>query len=132
MINIRLSQDGFSAAELLITLFIGTVFLIAGAQLYTAVSDQTSNSNRKAQLSSASLTYLNLFVNNKETRPTTCGSLPENYSADWPFSETGDIIHYDFTIACPDSINLPNLRSFTVKASRNGVSATHATYYDES
>ncbi len=44
-------QDGFSAVELLITLFIGSVFLLAGYQLSTQVSKDGADATKTAKVS---------------------------------------------------------------------------------
>lgn len=49
--NRRVLQQGFTAVELLITLFIASVFLFAGYQLYTQVIRDGKDADRTAKLS---------------------------------------------------------------------------------
>lgn len=126
--NTRAGQAGFSAAELLITLFIGTIFLIAGTQLYITVLNQSTTSDRQSVASSAALAQLNLRTNNIQLYPTTCASLPASQTAYYPYGPY-DILQFDFNASCPDATNFPSLRKLTVKATHEGVSASHATFY---
>ena len=48
----KLRQQGFTAVELLITIFIAAIFLFSGYQLYTQVNRDGTNASRMAFLSS--------------------------------------------------------------------------------
>ena len=50
MIN-RNTEDGFTAVELLVTLFIAAIFLFSGYQLYTQVTRDGSEANQSAKIS---------------------------------------------------------------------------------
>lgn len=62
-------QQGFSAIELLITLFIGALFLFAGYQLYSYVTRSGFEASRQSVASSIAYTYLR---QNENTPPSTC------------------------------------------------------------
>lgn len=62
-------QQGFSAIELLITLFIGALFLFAGYQLYSYVTRSGFEAARQSAASSIAYTYLR---QNENTPPSTC------------------------------------------------------------
>ena len=42
---------GFTAAEMLVTLFVASIFLIAGYQLFVQVTQDSKNTNEEAQVS---------------------------------------------------------------------------------
>lgn len=50
MIN-RNTEDGFTAVELLVTLFIAAIFLFSGYQLYTQVTRDGREANQSAKIS---------------------------------------------------------------------------------
>lgn len=66
-------EKGFSAAELLITLFIGSVFLLAGYQLWIYVIKAGANSDQLAKASNVAYDYLRRYSNGQ-----TCPSTPVN------------------------------------------------------
>ena len=51
-------SNGFSAAELIITLFIASLFVIAGTQLYTFVIQNSAEADQRARASNAAYEYL--------------------------------------------------------------------------
>lgn len=53
-----LSESGFSAAELLITLFIASVFLMSGYQLYSYVTRDSAESAQAARASNIAYQHL--------------------------------------------------------------------------
>lgn len=124
------TQEGFSAAELLITLFIGALFLIAGSQLYITVINEGRYSDRQTVASTASLAHLNRLIDNAVLYPTTCASLPVTYNTNWAYGPY-DFLTFQITYACPDATNFPDVRKLTIKGTNEGVSASHATYYIE-
>lgn len=65
---------GFTAVELLITLFVAAVFLIAGYQLFSVIIQQSGDARNEAKVSGIAYTYLRQY----ETRATyPCSSLTE-------------------------------------------------------
>lgn len=72
------STEGFSAVELLITLFIATIFFISGYQLWGEVQASGVASDRLARASNVSYEYLRRYA----TQPQTCSvSTPVNNSS---------------------------------------------------
>lgn len=49
------NQEGFTAVELLVTLFIGTIFLLAGYQLYSIVINDSAATRNRAKASNVAL-----------------------------------------------------------------------------
>jgi len=128
-------EKGFTAVELLITLFVAAVFLFAGYQLYTQVTRDGRDAEKMAKLSSIA------YERAQQTGATVAASYPygcksTSQSTTGPASEDiQNIGTVDFTtvISCPGGINASaDLFLVTVTASykNNGVSeeVEHAIY----
>lgn len=68
------SQQGFSAVELLITLFIAAIFVISGYQLYTIAFKNSTEANQQAQAANLGYEYLR---KNTTGSDTTCSAAAE-------------------------------------------------------
>jgi prepilin-type N-terminal cleavage/methylation domain-containing protein len=90
------SQSGFSAVELLITLFIGSIFLIAGYQLWIQVVTSGSESNQFAKASNVSYDYL------RRNASTACSPNPNTISQT-PTIEGLSDVSITVTVSCPFS-----------------------------
>ena len=98
-------SNGFSAIELLITLFIAAAFIVSGAQLYSAVIKDGGNANMTAKASSALSTYLQ---NYKTTVDDPC--TPEKPLTNSPISVVGlsnVTISVEITCQNNDTTNSP-------------------------
>lgn len=62
-------EHGFTAVELLITLFIAAIFLFAGYAMYTTVTTYSANSRHRAQADRIAYDYLQRY---QATVATTC------------------------------------------------------------
>lgn len=73
-------QEGFSAVELLITLFIGSIFLLAGYQLSTQVSKDGADAAKTAKVSNIVYDRLRQirFDANQDTCNPTVPTAPAN------------------------------------------------------
>lgn len=65
------NQQGFTAVELLITLFIGTIFLIAGYQLSVQVTKDGADAEKTARVSN--VVYERLRKTRFDSFQTVCG-----------------------------------------------------------
>ncbi len=116
-------QDGFTAIELLITLFIAALFLFAGYQLYTQVVRDGKDADRTAKLSN--IVYQKLRESSADitaANPTGCGSVAD--AADSTTTETVQgvgSVNFAITITCPYGVSPPK-DIFLIKVS--------ATYTD--
>lgn len=112
----RTIQSGFSAVELLITLFIAFMFIMMGYQLYGAVIKDGGESRARAQASNDAYVWLRQYQSAAETM--TC-----------PVSPSTPSPGITVTITCPQSA-LPSLKLVTVKAVRGNPpqEVTHAIY----
>ncbi|MEO5949816.1 MAG: prepilin-type N-terminal cleavage/methylation domain-containing protein [Candidatus Saccharimonadales bacterium] len=63
------SESGFTAIELLITLFIAAVFIISGYQLYSAVMSDGTSARNQAKAGNIAYEYLNNYAT---AVPGTC------------------------------------------------------------
>lgn len=131
----NIKEQGFSAVELLITLFIAAVFLFAGYQLYIQVTKDAADADRTARVSNAvqekmrkrlaevSAQYPSGCVAASETNTTTSQSL----------EGVGDV-SFNIVTRCPipSGGSATNLFQTTVTATytENGHTRTlqHSTY----
>lgn len=67
------NQQGFSAIELLITLFIAGIFLVSGYQMYSMITKDGSEARQQAQAYNLAKLYLQ---NYKSTVGATCMTTP--------------------------------------------------------
>lgn len=123
-------QAGFSAVELLITLFIAAIFLVAGYQLWGYVQKAGTDSDQLAKASNIAYDYLRREAN----KPiTTCASSTPINNVAVPTDERGDLPASTFitvTISCPLSIsNVAKVEStVTYGVSPNQKKVSHAIY----
>jgi Tfp pilus assembly protein PilV len=72
-------SNGFSAIELLITLFIASAFLISGYQLYAVVIKDSGNARMLARAANISEDYLNQYKSRATNPCIVVQPLPTNY-----------------------------------------------------
>lgn len=121
-------EAGFSAVELLITLFIAAVFLVAGHQLYTAVMQNSGEVQQQARASN--LAYQRLrqaggTVSNPCSPPN-----PATTTQDVPASDAEGLANVKLTLdySCPTSA-VPQLTKITAKVTYgDGKEVSHAIY----
>lgn len=101
MIKQSSSESGFSAAELLITLFIGAVFLISGYQLYAFVARDGAESAQAATASTLAYQYLSSTIADKAytKRPCSSSSQPSTVTLDASSKLNGGSV--STTVSCP-------------------------------
>ncbi|HEY1085719.1 MAG TPA: hypothetical protein VGE34_03265 [Candidatus Saccharimonadales bacterium] len=93
------TEDGFSAVETLITLFIAVLFIIAGNQLYTYVMKNGAESDQQARASNVGYEYLRSKAP-AATSPCTDSS-PQNYTNE-PVSGLSNV-NITLDVSCPYS-----------------------------
>ncbi len=127
MINHHKSQSGFSAVELLVTLFVAAIFLIAGHQLYTTIIRDSGASRQKARASNLAYDYLRRYA---ATAPTTCASsTPVDNVEEDPVPEGLVNVFTTVTYSCPQG-SLTGLTKVqaTVHYGTDGGEVSHAVY----
>lgn len=130
-------EQGFTAVELLITLFIAAIFLFAGYQLYTQVMKDGSNADKTAELSSAAYERMRkTALATPSAWPGGCAAATEGVTTT---TETvpglGSGITFKVTIDCPYSTTPGSLTDiFLIKVEASYVDAgktrkvEHATF----
>jgi prepilin-type N-terminal cleavage/methylation domain-containing protein len=135
--DIKRLQAGFTAVELLITLFIAAIFLFAGYQLYTQVMKDGAAAEKTARLSS--LVYERLHKETAGIATANSSQCTATTLAGYPVTETPTLAGFSnlsLTIAveCPlNASTNSDLFKVTVTASYNDGTPTtkalsHATY----
>lgn len=125
------SQSGFSAVELLITLFIAFLFVMMGYQLYSVAIQGGGESRAKAKASNDSYTFLRAYAGIAFTPPYEAAY---NVPCSAPFK-----LFDNYLYAAPNSrltleacypVNAPQLRLITSKVSTGNPAqeVTHAIY----
>lgn len=125
-----MKQTGFSTAELLITIFIGMIFLLAGYQLFVRVVSQSRFNYDHEIVSSAARAHVRRAATNASLYPGTCSSTPATFTEVYAYGPF-DAITFTFTFTCPQPTALPDLRKIDVVATNHGVTASHAGYYKQ-
>lgn len=72
----RTDQNGFTAIELLISLFVAAAFLVSGYQLFTAIIKDGGNARAKAKASNVAYDYMRRY--SVSTASPCVASNPEN------------------------------------------------------
>lgn len=120
-------QAGFSAVELLITLFIGFLFISMGFQLYSVMINRGNNQGDLAIANTYVKTSSEALTNYMDGPATyNCPTPPAQYTQ---FTYTLDGNTYDARIYCPDQTNLPNLRMLTLYFKYKTAEAVDARYF---
>lgn len=118
-------QAGFSAVELLITLFIAVIFLAAGHQMYTNIIRDSSEVRQRAQASSIAYDYLQRYA---ATAPQPCASSTPLSNVAVPATHEGlNDVRVSIQYSCPPA----STRLARVQATVNygqGRSVVHAMY----
>ncbi len=118
-------QSGFTTVELLVTLFIAAIFLVAGYQLYTIVVKDSGETRAKANASNVAYDYLQRY---KSTATNPC--VVQTPLSDQPITVL-NISNATVTVAitCPySSTNSISKVTATVKYNTPQQVVTNATY----
>lgn len=120
----QVKQAGFSAVELMITLFVAFIFVMMGYQLYTVTLKDGKQSDNKAQADLYVSGVMKTYVNDSVNQEYNCTSTPYHFSGN-----SGSSRSYNGTVDCPNPTDLPSLRSIVVNGQVTGEKAVHATYF---
>ena len=101
------NQSGFSAVELLITLFIAVAFLATGHQLYTSIISDSGATRQQAKASNVAYDYLRRYTGSI-TSPCSA-STPLNNTTVSPVPDGLSNVKVTVTISCPQ----PSLSSLS-------------------
>jgi len=129
MITTRPNQYGFSAVELLITLFIAAIFLLAGYQLYAYVYQRGTEASQASEASMIAYKYLREWQDKTQTGACT-SAVPVNDTPVTSTSLSGGKV--TVTITCPFSAPIQGISLIRVDVTYTGPSQTekvsHAGY----
>ncbi|MBC7868584.1 prepilin-type N-terminal cleavage/methylation domain-containing protein [Candidatus Saccharibacteria bacterium] len=127
MIN-RNQQSGFTAVELLITLFVAAAFLVSGYQLYNLIIKDSGQTRAEARASNVAYDYLRRY---SATAASPCAvATPLNNYAD---TVTGlSAVKVTVAITCPYAI-LTNVSKVSVTVLYNTPQQTmkYSTYVNK-
>lgn len=131
---LHLTQDGFTAVELLITLFIASIFLFAGYQLYNQVTIDGENADNDAKLSNIVYEKAQAAGNNAALKyPNGCSTAAATTDGNTENIEGIGNVTFTTDVSCPAGNNAQaDMFLVRVKASYFGNGATreveHAIY----
>ena len=111
------NEDGFSAAELLITLFIASLFLITGFQLYSYVVRDGEESAQLSKASNLAYQYLRSTAANTTYVKSPCSTSSQPGSQNLATSTGLNNASVDVVVSCPYSsapLNSASLFTATV------------------
>lgn len=97
-------QDGFTAVELLITLFIASVFLFAGYQLYTQVLKDAADADKTARISNIAYERMRKEAGVVSAAfPGGCESASEDTTVETPTVTGFSAVTLTVVVDCPYS-----------------------------
>ncbi|MDN5275551.1 MAG: hypothetical protein JWN33_200 [Candidatus Saccharibacteria bacterium] len=110
------TQAGFTAVELLITLFVAAIFLLAGYQLYSIIVQDSGTARGQSQAASIAYDYLKRYTPTA-SKPCTAQT-PLTNSA---IANTDNISNISVTVvlSCPSLAQTPNLSKLEVTVNYN-------------
>lgn len=129
-------EKGFTAVELLITLFIAAIFLFAGYQLYTQVIKDGSSAGKTAQLSSIAYERMRkTALATSAAYPSGCGASSKSTTTTTETVSGIGSVTFTVIVDCPYDTTAGNLTDiFLIKVSASYVDGgttrkvDHATF----
>lgn len=120
-------QSGFSAVELLITLFVAVMFLAAGHQLYAAIVQDSGEARQRARANNIAYNTLRYHV---DRAPGACEPKTEvDNVATSPDPEGLTNVHTTVLYSCPHA-SIPGLTKVqvTISYGADAKEVVHAMY----
>jgi len=123
-------QSGFTAVELLITLFVAAGFLVASYQLYNLIIKDGGSTRSESRASNVAYDYLRQYTASSTTIPCTASTPLTNA----PLTIGGlSSVTMSITISClPDAINSLSKVEATITYNNPSQTVTYATYVSSS
>ena len=124
----RVNQQGFTAVELLVTLFIAAAFLIAGYQLFSLVVRDGGATRAEAKAANVAYDYLRKYAPSV-TNPCSTQTLQNNV----PITVSGLVdVRITVTAACANTItNTLSKLEATVTYNNPQETVRYATYVNK-
>ncbi len=109
MKKIHTNNEGFTAIELLITLFITAIFLFSGIGLFTTIVNYSSDARNRAQADRIAYDYLRRYEANVST--PCAASTPLNHVSVASDTNAQGLVEPTITvqITCPLFSSIPNI-----------------------
>lgn len=125
----RSSQHGFTAVELLITLFVAAAFLIAGYQLFNVVIKDGGETRAESKAANIAYDYMRQY-SNSASNPCVASTPLTGSSVSIPGLANAKI---SIVISCPqaDAPSVSKIEAFVVYGSAN-TTIKFATFFDAS
>jgi prepilin-type N-terminal cleavage/methylation domain-containing protein len=127
------NESGFTAVELLITLFIAAAFLMSGYQLYGMIIRDGGEARARAKANNIAYQYLQTYKNSASKPCAPEIQTPETLAGDTsPISD----VTVETTISCPYASSPTPITSLskisvTVKYNKPQQQVTNATYVNK-
>lgn len=102
MIQKRANESGFTAVELLITLFIAAVFIMTGYQLYSVIISDGASARNQAKAANVAYEYLAKY---QASVPASCSA--STVSPTPPTDSGVPSIEIDVNTTCPYGAGYP-------------------------
>ena len=122
---------GFSAVELLITLFVASIFLMSGYQLYTVILTDSGNARAESTVANAAYGYLRRY-SDSAANPCVASTPLSNQSITITDIDSPKVT---VTITCPQSATTSLSRievTISYGAGDSANTVKYATYVDKS
>ncbi|MDB5167197.1 MAG: hypothetical protein JWN26_342 [Candidatus Saccharibacteria bacterium] len=118
-------QSGFTAVELLITLFVAAAFLVAGYQLYTVVIKDGANTRAQSRASNVAYDYMRRY---SPTVASPCAASTPLVNAPISVSNLSAVL-VNVTLTCPYA-TVTSITKVTVTITYNNPQQTmiYSTY----
>ena len=130
MIHRQSNQSGFTAVELLVTLFVAAAFLIAGYQLFDVIIRDGGDTRAEARASNVAYDYLRRY---SESASNPCTpSTPLASSAITAEGLDTPIVTVQITCPQPDAASISKVEVTVVYGEAGDGSTKHSTYIDKS
>ncbi|MGB4420410.1 MAG: prepilin-type N-terminal cleavage/methylation domain-containing protein [Candidatus Saccharimonadales bacterium] len=110
-------HQGFSAVELLITLFIAATFLVAGFQLYSTIIKDSGSIRLTVRASNVAYNYLQKTKSDVTKITNPCS--PYNFPSETPIIDGLSNVIVNIAITCPYT-SASSLSKITVTIDYNG------------
>lgn len=119
-------QSGFSAVELLVTLFIGFLFVTMGFQLYQVTLTANYEQSENMKWSFWDQLYLETMTDGDGVLQANYPNCPPSNPGYWNVYNWGT-----FQLSCPNPTELPKLRLLTVEYTdqKTNIKRVHARYF---
>ena len=128
MSRARRTQTGFTAVELLITLFVAAAFIVAGYQLFNVIIKDGGDTRAQTTAANTAYAYLRQYA---DTATNPCAPATPLTNSDLTVTDLSDVkITVSIECSQPDTPTLSKVNAHITY--NDGKSLTYSTYVDKS